>query len=67
MTVKAMRDRTGLSQSKFAQIFSIPVVNIQHWEQGVCEPPSYVLYMMEYILKAEGYIEKGVLINHEQV
>ena len=51
MSIKDMRLQTGLSQSKFAKLLDIPVANIQKWEQGVCNPPEYVIGMIERILK----------------
>ena len=60
MTVKELRKQTGLSQSKFAEYLNIPVVNIQHWEQGVRNPPKYVMPLIERILITEGMIEKSL-------
>lgn len=57
MSIKDMRLQTGLSQSKFAKLLDIPVANIQKWEQGVCNPPEYVIGMIERILKLEGLIK----------
>lgn len=53
MNVKEMRAMTGLSQSKFAAIFDIPVGTFQAWEQGRQDPPAYVVKMMERILQME--------------
>ena len=52
MKIKEIRMDTGLSQSKFANKFGIPVGTLQAWEQGRQEPPSYVVSMIETILKA---------------
>lgn len=54
LTIKEMRQKTGLSQARFAAYFNIPVVNIQHWEQGVRKPPEYVVTMIQRILQLEG-------------
>ena len=53
MTIKELRTKTGLSQSKFGQKFHIQTINISNWEQGVHKPPEYVLYMIEHILELE--------------
>lgn len=53
MTVRELRDRTGLSQSGFSRKFGIPVATVQHWEQGVSSPPSYVPGLIEKILDYE--------------
>ena len=58
MNVKDLRKKTGLSQSKFANLFNIPVRTIQQWEQGVRKPPDYVIFMMEKIIITDHYIEK---------
>lgn len=53
MTIKQLRESTGLSQSKFAEKFHIPIGTLQHWEQGVRKPPEYVMYMINIILIKE--------------
>ena len=53
MTVKELRVKTGLSQSRFADRFGIPIRSVQHWEQGRQDPPSYVVSMIERILELE--------------
>ena len=55
MHIKELRNKTGLSQSKFAALFSIPVNTLQQWEQELRTPPYYVLYMMREILISKGY------------
>ena len=59
MTIKELRERTGLSQSKFAAKFYTTPVNISHWEQGVRKPPEYVVKMIERILDLE--LENNIL------
>lgn len=56
MSIKELRDKTGLSQAKFANLLHIPAINISHWEQGVCKPPEYVLFLIEEFLKANKHI-----------
>lgn len=51
--IKELRKSTGLSQSKFAAKFDIPVRTLQQWEQGKSEPPVYVVKMMSYIMLLE--------------
>lgn len=58
MTVKDLRKRTGLSQSKFASKFHIHPMNISHWERGDRTPPEYVIYMMNAILDLEDELHK---------
>ena len=53
MTIKEIRKKLNMSQSEFANYLEIPIVNIQHWEQGVSNPPEYVLRLINRLLKAE--------------
>ena len=57
MSIKEMRMKLGMSQSVFANLIGIPVVNIQHWEQGVRKPPTYVVTLIQRVLIAEGYLD----------
>lgn len=56
MTVKEMRVKMGLSQSKFANYLGVPIATLQTWEQGIHNPPEYVLLLIERVLKLEGKI-----------
>ena len=58
MKIKDLRNRTGLSQSKFSQMFHLNVRTLQTWEQGTRPTPPYVLYMIERILDLEKNSEK---------
>ncbi|MBR6384068.1 MAG: helix-turn-helix domain-containing protein [Lachnospiraceae bacterium] len=51
--IKELRKETGLSQSKFAAKFGIPVRTLQQWEQGISAPPEYLVRMMVYIMELE--------------
>lgn len=53
ITVKSLRERSGMSQSQFANYFEISIRTVQSWEQGLRTPPDYVILMMEKILKYE--------------
>lgn len=55
MTIKEMREKTGLSQNQFAVMVGIPVANIQYWEQGKRKPPEYVVNLLEFFLKKKHY------------
>lgn len=62
MEVRELRLQTGLSQSKFAKMFDIPVSTLKDWEQKRRNPPAYVINMMRTILEY-----KGMLINQSYV
>lgn len=53
LDVKLLRRSTGLSQSKFAAYFGIPVRTLQDWEQQKRTLPEYVIAMMERIWTLE--------------
>ena len=56
-TINELRKMTGLSQQKFANMFNIPVSNLQHWEQGKATPPEYVNLLIERVMIAEGIVK----------
>lgn len=47
---KAIRQKTGLSQQKFGDRYGIPKRTVQNWENGVNEPPEYVLSLLERLV-----------------
>ena len=51
--IQKIRKKTGLSQSKFAEHFDIPVRTIQKWEIEQAAPPYYILQMMKKIIRFE--------------
>ena len=53
MDIKGIRQRTGLSQTKFGEYFEIPIRTIQKWERNGSTPPEYIPKMMERILELE--------------
>lgn len=67
MTVKELRAKTGLSQSKFAAQFGIPVRTLQDWERGRFNPPPYVVAMMERILDLEHQLDDAYRVINQEV
>jgi DNA-binding transcriptional regulator YiaG len=57
MTIKALREASGMTQKAFSEYFSIPKRSVENWEGGRRECPSYLLDLMEYKLKTEGIIK----------
>lgn len=55
MTIKEMREKTGLSQTKFAELVKVSNKTISAWEQGYRKTPDYMLFYIEYYLSHEGY------------
>lgn len=56
--IKELRNTTNMSQNKFASYLGIPVANIQHWEQGVTNPPNYLISLISRVMMYDGYIRK---------
>lgn len=56
MNIKELRTASEMSQSKFAEYFSIPLDSLQNWEQGRRQCPDYLLLLIEYKLKKEKLI-----------
>ena len=48
-----IRKKAGVSQSRFAEKFGIPVRTLQQWEQGKSTPPSYVLDLLDYVVESQ--------------
>lgn len=53
MTIKEIREKTGLSQQKFFEKYKIPVRTIQDWEAGKRTPPEYVVELLEFKVKSD--------------
>ncbi|NQV84047.1 MAG: helix-turn-helix domain-containing protein [Rhodospirillales bacterium] len=49
--VKAVREKTGLSQAKFAAVFLIPVGTLRGWEQGRRKPEGPAIALLQIIDK----------------
>ena len=52
MTIKEIRETTGLSQSKFAAKYDIPVRTLQGWELGK-SVPDYFLKLLERVVRED--------------
>jgi DNA-binding transcriptional regulator YiaG len=57
MTIKTMREASGMTQKAFAEYFGIPKRTVENWEARQRECPSYLLELMVYKLKNEGIIK----------
>lgn len=51
--MKEFRTSIGMSQSKFAEYFNIPLRTLQEWEQERRTPPPYLLDLLKRIWNAE--------------
>ena len=58
MTVKELRKKTGLSQSKFAEKYKINLWTLKNWEQGKGEPLQVIVHLLTRIITEVDYKEK---------
>lgn len=56
LTIKSLREVSGMTQKAFSEYFSIPTRTIEDWETGRRTPPPYLLPLIEYKLKNENLI-----------
>ena len=57
--IKALRRRTGLSQTEFGKILGgIPLRTVQNWERGVSACPPYVMELIRYRVEHDDSIPK---------
>lgn len=61
MTIREIRQRTGLSQRKFADQYELPVRTLQEWEQGRRQAPDYVVKLLERAVKEDYGMERRKL------
>jgi DNA-binding transcriptional regulator YiaG len=57
MTFKELREASGMSRKQFAEYFGMSYRAVQSWELGDRQCPQYLLDLMEYKLKHEGFIK----------
>lgn len=48
MTIKELRQQTGMTQKAFAAYFEIPVRTVEDWETGRRKPPEYLVKLMVF-------------------
>lgn len=54
----SLREETGMNRREFAEYFGIPYRTMQDWELGNRKMPEYLLRLMMYKVKMEGYYGK---------
>lgn len=59
MTIKELRTRTGLTQTKICQLTGVPMRTWQGWELGERKAPDYVVKLIAYFLEKEGKIKNN--------
>ena len=51
VNVKAIREKTGMSQQKFCATFGISLGTLRHWEQGLRTPRGTALVLLKVVDK----------------
>lgn len=57
-TLLKLRQESGLTQQKFAEMFHIPDSTYSQWESGRRKPPVYVVQLIAEIMNKNALIEK---------
>lgn len=53
VSIREIRELTGLSQSAFAKKYDIPVASLRHWEIGQRQAPTYLVKLLERVVKED--------------
>ena len=59
VTIKDLRNETGLSRQEFCDNFDIPYRTLQSWELGDREMPAFAKRLMAYIIAMKQMEEKA--------
>lgn len=62
MTIKELRQITGLSQRAFGEKYHIPTRTVENWESGSRKPSETILYLLERAVR-EDYKMAYILID----
>jgi len=60
VAVRKVRDATGLSQAKFAQIINVQLGTLRNWEQGRREPTGPAKALLRAIQKDPKHVLKAL-------
>ena len=50
-----LRESTGLNRKDFCKLVPIPYRTMTEWELGNRHAPDYVLFLVEYFIRKEGF------------
>ncbi|MDY6340230.1 MAG: helix-turn-helix domain-containing protein [Saccharofermentans sp.] len=53
MTVKEIRNLSGLNQTEFSKKYDIPLRTLSHWEKGDREAPPWALALLERVVRED--------------
>ena len=55
LSIRELRELTGLSQDKFAKKYHLSPNTLRNWEQGKRPTPEWYLWILNEFMKYEGY------------
>ena len=62
--IRILRDRTGLTQEKFAAKLGVTFPSINRWENGKTKPSPLALKQIEYLIKEMGKKGKDLMDDY---
>lgn len=51
MTIKELRERTGMKRAEFSRRYGIPVRTLEDWDAGRRKPPEWLPNILEKAIK----------------
>jgi putative transcriptional regulator len=59
-SVRAIRERLGMSQSRFAATFGLNLTTLRQWEQGRCRPDGAARVLLMVVERAPNVVSAVV-------
>jgi len=60
INVKAIREKTGMSQQRFCAAFGISLGTLRHWEQGLRSPRGAARVLLKVVQKNPKAVMKAI-------
>jgi len=60
INVKAIREKTGMSQQRFCAAFGISLGTLRHWEQGLRSPRGAARVLLKVVQKNPRAVMKAI-------
>ena len=58
VSIKELRESTGMNRKEFCEYFQIPYRTVTDWERGERHAPDYVIRLLAYHIQMEGLIRE---------
>lgn len=63
LDVKAIREKTGMSQERFSAAFGIPIGTLRHWEQGLRTPRGTARVLLKVVDSNPAAVIKAIQVE----